>query len=78
MQGAWVSFARDPTRGLVNYGWPTYQASTSSLAVLGNSKNETGVTFVTGTSVDTGCGAVETIEDIVNLVSSLLGLDIRL
>ncbi|KAF8518412.1 carboxylesterase [Hysterangium stoloniferum] len=59
VQGAWVSFARDPQRGLVNYGWPLYNPDTNSLALLGSSDNQTGVVFSSGSSYDSGCGQSE-------------------
>jgi len=57
VQGAWVAFARDPARGLLNYGWPRYNPNTSSLALLGNAANATGVVFGRGQSVDVNCTA---------------------
>lgn len=34
MQGAWAAFGRDPQYGLAEYGWPSYNLSTSSLVEL--------------------------------------------
>ncbi|KAF2010253.1 alpha/beta-hydrolase [Aaosphaeria arxii CBS 175.79] len=35
LQGAWLSFVRDPENGLINYGWPLYNETTESLVQLG-------------------------------------------
>ncbi|GLB37854.1 putative type-B carboxylesterase lipase family protein [Lyophyllum shimeji] len=46
VQRAWVAFARDPTRGLLGYGWPPYDPKTSSLVQLGGFYNKTGANLV--------------------------------
>ena len=34
VQGAWAAFARDPAKGLTNYGWPTYDPNEDTLIAL--------------------------------------------
>lgn len=34
-QGAWAAFARDPSNGLKDYGWPTYDPNGKTLIELG-------------------------------------------
>lgn len=34
MMGAWASFARDPAKGLLDYGWPVYDATGNTLVQL--------------------------------------------
>lgn len=41
MQGAWAAFARDPAKGLTNYGWPEYNPDTSSLIRLAYNNSPT-------------------------------------
>ncbi|KAF9562984.1 carboxylesterase [Agrocybe pediades] len=57
MQTAWVAFARNPSQGLVNFGWPLYNPTTSSTAQLGNLANSTGVSFTQGSLIDTVCSS---------------------
>ncbi|KAF8521222.1 carboxylesterase [Hysterangium stoloniferum] len=73
VQGAWVSFARDPQHGLVNYGWPLYNPDTNSLALLGSSDNQTGVVFSSGSSYDSDCGLSEFAGTLALDVVSFLG-----
>ncbi|KAG8160571.1 hypothetical protein KVR01_010107 [Diaporthe batatas] len=35
VMGAWASFARDPAKGLLDYGWPAYDATGNTLVQLG-------------------------------------------
>ena len=75
MQGAWVAFARDPQNGLTNFGWPRYNPNTNSLAILGSSSNQTGVTFSSGSAYDSGCSISEfTASLALALVNGLSGI----
>lgn len=35
IQGAWAAFAKDPEKGLEEYGWPRYQVGNDTLVLLG-------------------------------------------
>lgn len=76
VQSAWVAFARDPAQGLVNLGWPRYNPNTNTLAILGASSNQTGISFTSGESYDFGCGLSEVLGtvaiDILNALGSIL------
>lgn len=72
MQSAWVAFARNPARGLLDFGWPMYNPNTISLAQLGNSANETGVVFTQGKIVDFACANAAALTDIQNQLSAML------
>jgi carboxylesterase type B len=72
MQSAWVSFARDPQKGLNNFGWPNYDPSSQSLVQLGNFFNKSSATFGTGTEIDFACSKVQTLAAITGQVNSLL------
>lgn len=58
VQAAWVAFAKNPSQGLVNFGWPLYDPTTATLIQLGNAANATGMVFTTGSLLDTTCGNV--------------------
>ncbi|PPQ92423.1 hypothetical protein CVT25_008644 [Psilocybe cyanescens] len=58
VQAAWVAFARNPSQGLVNFGWPLYDPATTSLVQLGNPSNLTGIVLTSGSLLDTTCGNV--------------------
>jgi hypothetical protein len=76
MQTAWVSFARDPGNGLKNapLAWPEVNTGGNNVVLLGNSANPSGATFVTSSSVDTDCGAIDALVALYNL----LGINISL
>ncbi|CAD6906307.1 unnamed protein product [Tilletia controversa] len=61
MQGAWAAFARNPQRGLVNYGWPTYSPFTNSLANIARN-NSAAASFSFPDPVDLGCNLGVPIE----------------
>ncbi|KAH9485648.1 Para-nitrobenzyl esterase [Psilocybe cubensis] len=58
MQSAWVAFARNPSEGLVNFGWPLYDPTSPTLVQIGNAANATGMVLTTGSLLDTTCGNV--------------------
>lgn len=69
VQSAWVAFARNPSQGLTELGWPQYDAETDTLAILGNSTlNATGISFTSGDLYDSNC------EDVVNVFSWIIRL----
>ncbi|KDR75551.1 hypothetical protein GALMADRAFT_68919 [Galerina marginata CBS 339.88] len=70
VQAAWVAFARNPSQGLLNFGWPLYNPATASLAQLGNTANATGASFTQGALVDLTCGAAP---QLVAFSNQLLG-----
>ncbi|CCG84624.1 protein of unknown function [Taphrina deformans PYCC 5710] len=57
MQGGWVAFARDPQRGLTNYGWPVYQANGTTLIQLAKN-NQSTTTFNSSQAYNSGCAGV--------------------
>ncbi|KAJ9157899.1 Carboxylic ester hydrolase [Pleurostoma richardsiae] len=62
MRGAWAAFARDPERGLVEYGWPVYDPAERTLVQLGETgRNETGANFTVGDAYDGSCGTREEV-----------------
>lgn len=56
MRGAWAAFAKDPSRGLINYekGWPRYVADKSTLLRMGF-ENKAGSNTAIGNMYDGGC-----------------------
>ncbi|ORY78551.1 Alpha/Beta hydrolase protein [Protomyces lactucae-debilis] len=57
IQGGWAAFARDPQKGLINYGWPSYVKNGTTLIQLGKN-NQSTVTFNSSTAYNTGCAAL--------------------
>jgi carboxylesterase type B len=54
MRGAWAAFAKDPVKGLINYGWPQYSPDADTLIRIGFN-NQTGPHLVKGSTYDEGC-----------------------
>jgi carboxylesterase type B len=55
MQGAWVSFAKDPAEGLIKqYCWPRYDAAREKLIELGFEGNYSAI-FAKGSAFDETC-----------------------
>jgi cholinesterase len=54
MRGAWAAFAKDPVKGLTNYGWPSYSVSSDSLIRLAY-ENKTGTNAVSPSLYDANC-----------------------
>lgn len=52
-QTAWATFAKNPTHGLINYGWPTYDSEAKTLVELGF--NGTAAVFSEGVTFDAAC-----------------------
>ncbi|KHJ33563.1 putative carboxylesterase [Erysiphe necator] len=40
MRGAWSAFAKNPTNGLIEYGWPMYDPTKDTLVRIGNNNSE--------------------------------------
>ena len=76
MQSAWVAFARDPAKGLLDFGWPLYDAdpksNASTLVELGGFFNLTGATFAQGRLLDFTCGSQDVLGDVLTQLSVLL------
>jgi hypothetical protein len=72
MQAAWVAFARDPQKGLSNFGWPAYSPTSESLVQLGNFFNLSSATFGKGTDIDFACSKTQTLLAISAQVNTLL------
>jgi hypothetical protein len=76
IQSAWVAFARDPAKGLLDFGWPLYDAdpksNASTLVELGGFFNLTGATFAQGRLLDFTCGSQDVLGDVLTQLSVLL------
>jgi hypothetical protein len=76
MQNAWVAFARDPTKGLLNYGWPLYNAdpksNASTLVELGGFYNWTGASLAQGRLLDYMCGSQDILGGVQKQLNDLL------
>ncbi|KAF2163249.1 hypothetical protein M409DRAFT_68551 [Zasmidium cellare ATCC 36951] len=55
-QGAWAAFARDPSNGLKDYGWPTYDPNGRTLIELGLN-GSTSAVFVESDTFQSQCQA---------------------
>lgn len=73
VQRAWVAFARDPAKGLLKYGWPSYDPNASSLVQLGNFYNQTSAVFGQSKLLDHNCGALNTLNSVNTQLTTLLG-----
>jgi cholinesterase len=51
---AWASFAKDPKEGLSKLGWPLYDSSKPTLALLGDN-NKPDIKFVSPATYDSAC-----------------------
>ncbi|KAF8963596.1 carboxylesterase [Flammula alnicola] len=71
MQAAWVAFAKDPTHGLVEFGWPLYTPGGNTLAVIGNPLNATGVLFTPGILVGLSCGVISLVSGVTEFLASI-------
>ena len=76
MQSAWVAFARDPAKGLLNFGWPLYDANpksnASTLVELGGFYNPTGATLAQGRLLDFTCGSQDVLGNVLTQLNVLL------
>lgn len=54
MVHAWAEFAKSPTTGLANMGWPQYDPRENALILLGN-KNQSALTTAPSTQFDALC-----------------------
>lgn len=57
MQGAWVAFARDPEKGLEEFGWPMWEEGEEMVVRLGVGGGNR-VDFVRGEVYSGGCEGV--------------------
>ncbi|KAL2075539.1 hypothetical protein VTL71DRAFT_482 [Oculimacula yallundae] len=57
MRGAWAAFAKDPQKGLTNYGWPLYNTSQDTLVRIAY-ENITGANLINPYRYDADCHLV--------------------
>ncbi|KAF8886035.1 carboxylesterase [Infundibulicybe gibba] len=74
VQGAWVAFARDPSKGLTNIGWTQFNPNAATVAQLGNSQNPTGITFARADQIDGNCVVANALSAVVALFLGILAL----
>ncbi|KAG6919329.1 hypothetical protein DXG01_006875 [Tephrocybe rancida] len=72
VQRSWVAFARDPARGLLNFGWPLYDPTTSSLVQLGGFYNRTGTSIWPSKFLDHMCASLDILGSVNTQLTSLL------
>jgi cholinesterase len=51
---AWAAFAKDPKHGLTKFGWPVYDGTKETLALLGEG-NKPDIKYVKGSKFDAVC-----------------------
>lgn len=61
LRGAWAAFARDPRRGLADYGWPVYSPGEETLVELGG-RDGVNASFVRGDEYDQNCASVAAVD----------------
>jgi len=57
MRGAWAAFAKNPTSGLTNYGWPKYDPTQDTLVRIAYD-NQTGANLINPKRYDADCSLV--------------------
>lgn len=58
MMRAWAEFAKDPSGGLLAYGWPLYENSSSGTLVRLGYNNETTASLISPQEYDSECAAL--------------------
>ncbi|KAF8887754.1 carboxylesterase [Infundibulicybe gibba] len=72
VQGAWVSFARNPSKGLTDIGWTQFNPNTATVAQLGNSQHPAGITFARAEQIDGNCALAGALGNVVNLFLGII------